>query len=134
MRHSGGALCFFFFKQKTAYEMRMSDWSSDVCSSDLRPCAAPRATRYWPDASSGCWVKERTSRAIPSRSSCAAVAQGGVSNGLSAGRSEERRVGNEGVSTCRSRWSPYPQKKKYHVQLSNNHTNITEHNLFILHN
>src|SRR3546814_15641524 len=29
---------FFFFKQKTAYEMRISDWSSDVCSSDL-PCA-----------------------------------------------------------------------------------------------
>src|SRR3546814_2440193 len=27
---------FFFFKQKTAYEMRISDWSSDVCSSDLK--------------------------------------------------------------------------------------------------
>src|SRR3546814_3715323 len=43
----------FFFKQKTAYEMRISDWSSDVCSSDLRPaiqgrstsCAALRASR-----------------------------------------------------------------------------------------
>src|SRR3546814_2138815 len=36
----------FFFKQKTAYEMRISDWSSDVCSSDLRrPCARPRMTR-----------------------------------------------------------------------------------------
>src|SRR3546814_7640942 len=31
-----GVVCFlFFFKQKTAYEMRISDWSSDVCSSDL---------------------------------------------------------------------------------------------------
>src|SRR3546814_16301785 len=30
------SLFFFFFKQKTAYEMRISDWSSDVCSSDLR--------------------------------------------------------------------------------------------------
>src|SRR3546814_4963682 len=29
-------VCIFFFKQKTAYEMRISDWSSDVCSSDLR--------------------------------------------------------------------------------------------------
>src|SRR3546814_10294983 len=29
-------VCVFFFKQKTAYEMRISDWSSDVCSSDLR--------------------------------------------------------------------------------------------------
>src|SRR3546814_3960559 len=34
--------CFFFFKQKTAYEMRISDWSSDVCSSDL-----PTAPVYW---------------------------------------------------------------------------------------
>src|SRR3546814_5792744 len=33
-------LVFFFFKQKTAYEMRISDWSSDVCSSDLPPIAA----------------------------------------------------------------------------------------------
>src|SRR3546814_3143998 len=32
---------FFFFKQKTAYEMRISDWSSDVCSSDLRPERSP---------------------------------------------------------------------------------------------
>src|SRR3546814_4648060 len=30
---------FFFFKQKTAYEMRISDWSSDVCSSDLTCCS-----------------------------------------------------------------------------------------------
>src|SRR3546814_9327981 len=30
------SVCFFFFKQKSAYEMRISDWSSDVCSSDLR--------------------------------------------------------------------------------------------------
>src|SRR3546814_4421543 len=35
---------FFFFKQKTAYEMRISDWSSDVCSSDLR--AMRRALRH----------------------------------------------------------------------------------------
>src|SRR3546814_7047519 len=33
----GGRGFFFFFKQKTAYEMRISDWSSDVCSSDLVP-------------------------------------------------------------------------------------------------
>src|SRR3546814_3010000 len=32
-------VCFFFIKQKTAYEMRISDWSSDVCSSDLRPAS-----------------------------------------------------------------------------------------------
>src|SRR3546814_5297533 len=33
----------FFFKQKTAYEMRISDWSSDVCSSDLAASATPRS-------------------------------------------------------------------------------------------
>src|SRR3546814_1834559 len=33
---------FFFFKQKTAYEMRISDWSSDVCSSDLEAALAQR--------------------------------------------------------------------------------------------
>src|SRR3546814_7378317 len=36
----------FFFKQKTAYEMRISDWSSDVCSSDLKP--------RWPRCDDGC--------------------------------------------------------------------------------
>src|SRR3546814_18435024 len=38
----------FFFKQKTAYEMRISDWSSDVCSSDLSP-AVPwnRRVPFW---------------------------------------------------------------------------------------
>src|SRR3546814_7084685 len=51
---------FFFFKQKTAYEMRISDWSSDVCSSDLRERrllvqtdrddAAPVLRRYGRDA------------------------------------------------------------------------------------
>src|SRR3546814_2802531 len=35
MLHYLKVVCVFFFKQKTAYEMRISDWSSDVCSSDL---------------------------------------------------------------------------------------------------
>src|SRR3546814_1235426 len=38
-------LFVFFFKQKTAYEMRISDWSSDVCSSDLKGLSARR--RFW---------------------------------------------------------------------------------------
>src|SRR3546814_4455144 len=41
-------MCFFFFKQKTAYEMRISDWSSDVCSSDLL-AVTPDGTKYWFD-------------------------------------------------------------------------------------
>src|SRR3546814_3851163 len=45
-------LFFFFFKQKTAYEMRISDWSSDVCSSDLATAkllysARTRSTTVW---------------------------------------------------------------------------------------
>src|SRR3546814_7315055 len=39
---SVGICFFFFFKQKTAYEMRISDWSSDVCSSDLAAEIAPK--------------------------------------------------------------------------------------------
>src|SRR3546814_20767748 len=35
-------IIFFFFKQKTAYELRISDWSSDVCSSDLTVCPSFR--------------------------------------------------------------------------------------------
>src|SRR3546814_19023174 len=38
---------FFFFKQKTAYEMRISDWSSDVCSSDLRDSTSPNRNWGW---------------------------------------------------------------------------------------
>src|SRR3546814_5072344 len=41
---------FFLFKQKTAYEMRISDWSSDVCSSDLRCDVELMKSLYWEDA------------------------------------------------------------------------------------
>src|SRR3546814_6748157 len=44
----------FFFKQKTAYEMRISDWSSDVCSSDLKE-AWTRPAGLAPDASVALW-------------------------------------------------------------------------------
>src|SRR3546814_11956694 len=51
---------FFFFKQKTAYEMRISDWSSDVCSSDLGHIAGvvnpPEAEKY------GYWTNERNAQ------------------------------------------------------------------------
>src|SRR3546814_13855721 len=57
-------LCFLFFKQKTAYEMRISDWSSDVCSSDFEPlpssqkmCELAR-TRKSPDRFQTCLCKK----------------------------------------------------------------------------
>src|SRR3546814_8278226 len=43
-------LLFFFFKQKTAYEMRISDWSSDVCSSDLARRVAAAGVPHQPGA------------------------------------------------------------------------------------
>src|SRR3546814_6527617 len=83
---------FFFFKQKTAYEMRISDWSSDVCSSDLREP----------------WKGQRKRRIVPApREPCRVVDETQRPQGFDE-RSEERRVGKECVSTCRSRWSPYP--------------------------
>src|SRR3546814_4990797 len=47
------SLLFFFFKQKTAYEMRISDWSSDVCSSDLRDIAARSPNHRNPEDQDG---------------------------------------------------------------------------------
>src|SRR3546814_16840420 len=113
----------FFFKQKTAYEVRISDWSSDVCSSDLghskeiqasnaeHQCGSdstaptPEKPPPWkPRAASGGhligWSLPRAehTRAVEPRSRRL--------------RSEERRVGNECVSTCSSRWAPYHSTKK----------------------
>src|SRR3546814_5218856 len=88
---------FFFFKQKTAYEMRISDWSSDVCSTDLVNTAslaghvsAPFMAPYG-----------------ASKFAVVAISEALLHELQMTGRSEERRVGKECVSTCRSRWSPY---------------------------
>src|SRR3546814_11325630 len=121
---------FFFFKQKTAYDMRISDWSSDVCSSDLRDagavarCHRPaqrdrrRTGRLGPSPKMGTgadrqalaaarlisWLaySDGSSRRRSQHQECQMVLR----------RSEERRVGKECVRTCRSRWSPYHEKQK----------------------
>src|SRR3546814_5033279 len=94
---------FFFFKQKTAYEMRISDWSSDVCSSDLYLQAARHDALVFPPAA------PRQSRAAYVEGLSGYHGQGAAVRNSDPGarRSEERRVGKECVSTCRSRWSPY---------------------------
>src|SRR3546814_6324621 len=102
---------FFFFRQKTAYEMRISDWSSDVCSADLLLRAlrhrlrsrryGPQQAQRWPDAQA-----DRHGPAIARRILLWARAAA-VRQGADAQRSAERRGGKECVSTCRSRWSPY---------------------------
>src|SRR3546814_7585092 len=85
---------FLLFKQDTAYEMRISDWSSDVCSSDLHRAGQRRAHpgAIDPHRSLDLGRIER---------------QREVQRPRAAARSEERRVGKECVSTCRSRWAPY---------------------------
>src|SRR3546814_3041507 len=110
-------ILFFFFKQKTAYEMRISDWSSDVCSSDLMepPMRDGLAKAY---------ARKFTGAQLTDLNSFLATPTGKLYAGewmaLQADpevmvavirrcrrwRSEERRVGKEGVSPCRSRWSP----------------------------
>src|SRR3546814_10640730 len=94
-------ICVFFFKQKTAYELRISDWSSDVCSSDLgapRPSELPyHRLRKRPPETRGGPVVGMNARWPP----------GYTGHHQRLFRSEERRVGTSCVSTCRSRRSPY---------------------------
>src|SRR3546814_6661893 len=103
---------FFFFKQKTAYEMRISDWSSDVCSSDLfaydetagacvllnanHPADRLRQTGIHELAH---FVATRRQPEVLLENEKASSREERYAN-----RSEERRVGKECVSTCRSRW------------------------------
>src|SRR3546814_1206990 len=86
---------FFFFKQKTAYEMRISDWSSDVCSSDLVADGLGLVR--------GVVVHDEMDVEVFGDRRFDLVQE--ATELLR--RSEERRVGKECVSTCRSRWSPY---------------------------
>src|SRR3546814_1499291 len=116
---------FFFFKQKTAYEMRISDWSSDVCSSDLLAFITMRQQQ---DEAVGTQPLGFASRDILVDHDLRAIGEIaelrfpqyqalGIGHGKSvfeaehtvfgqcAVRSEERRAGKECVSTCRYRWS-----------------------------
>src|SRR3546814_2016089 len=93
---------FFFFKQKTAYEMRISDWSSDVCSSDL-----PLGHRALPRVVLVCVADVGPDRSWGAQGQVGRRRLRMVAVRRRGSRSEERRVGIECVSTCRSRWSPY---------------------------
>src|SRR3546814_13324372 len=105
-----GARGVFFFQQKTAYEMRSSDWTSDVCSSDLLGVdhrrferghfGGQRADR--PDA-----VHPGGDRALAGHLAdiLAEIADGPA-------RSDERSVGKECVSTCGTRGPPDHEKQK----------------------
>src|SRR3546814_5834982 len=121
-----------FFKQKTAYERRISDWSSDVCSSDLDLIVVGDRLRVRPgekvpvdgvveEGRSALDESMVTGESMPVTKTVDDTVIGGTMNQSGAlviradkigrdtmlARSEERRVGKECVSTCRSRWSPY---------------------------
>src|SRR3546814_1147070 len=107
---------YVYIKQKTAYEMRISDWSSDVCSSDLQEDVGILEL-----ADHLLAVGHEVGRQVAAVELHAVddVEIGGerlrlldgdhalVADLLHGLRSEERRVGKACVSTCRSRWSPY---------------------------
>src|SRR3546814_2336367 len=93
-----------FFKHETAYEMRISDWSSDVCPSDLDPRAAS-GCGHW--SHPGPRHRVYDPPVFPGGGFVFSFRHPATLATLLFGRSEERRVGKECVSTCRSRWSPY---------------------------
>src|SRR3546814_8743532 len=94
-------LCFFFFKQKTAYEMRISDWSSDVCSSDLGLISPPPHHDIYSIEDLAQLIHDLKNVNPRDAISVKLVSEVGVGT-----RSEERRVGKECVSTFRSQESP----------------------------
>src|SRR3546814_2593143 len=110
----------FFFKQKTAYELRISDWSSDVCSSDLPGDACPCGEGQWAAQGARTFFANFLAEGDEwqKKAACLDVnpellfpEKGDTTSGNEAmkicfSRSEERRVGKECVSTCRSLWSP----------------------------
>src|SRR3546814_16328600 len=124
-------MCFFFFKQKTAYEMRISDWSSDVCSSDF---ARGAGLAQYLDARGLKVLKALDRVASEYDTSTTAVAlawlmsQPAITAPLVSAssvdqlRSKERRVGKEWVRTCRSRWSPANEKKQQQQTIERNDT------------
>src|SRR3546814_12216333 len=99
--------------------MRISDWSSDVCSSDLQRIATGKvkaSLRRLGDLKRDEW-QPQDSRIFPGMYAPVLVSEGGrrvlrpmryQCRPEGKPRSEERRVGKECVRTCRSRWSPYP--------------------------
>src|SRR3546814_13689655 len=93
--------------------MRMSDWSSDVCSSDLGHQGGffrPSLRRAHDRRATACESCKPYNAAWPGGRGWTSTWAYTLSI---LKRSEERRVGKECVSTCRSRWSPYHKKKKH---------------------
>src|SRR3546814_12955493 len=111
--------------------MRISDWSSDVCSSDLGGAGYEALVDGGADSTYAAWYPDGGGnlllRAGGNLTSDLMAYYGptaesqelrGQRSGVDQGnRSEERRVGKECVSTCRSRWAPYHTKKKIYTKI-----------------
>src|SRR3546814_3475339 len=100
----------FCFKQKTAYEMRISDGSSDVCSSDLQVIDVGVLQRMRSEELLKAFIEghPRADGEDENRhDECPEIKLHPVAERM---RSEERRVGKECVSTCRPRWWLYHKK------------------------
>src|SRR3546814_5621708 len=110
-----GWIFVFFFKQKPAYDMRISDWSSDVCSSDLPKCSTTwrcllgMSALAWPgflpggEKGIGPWNHNGSPTGNGFRAS---LRRGSTSREIGSTRSEERRVGKACVCMCILRWTP----------------------------
>src|SRR3546814_8526595 len=98
---------FFFFKQKTAYEMRISDWSADVCSSDLwsqtQKLVVPAPHRAAGELFGFSVALDKNVQYLVVGAPRDRHNLDEVSNPI-VNRSEERREGKECVSPCSSRW------------------------------
>src|SRR3546814_5295994 len=101
-------MSLFFIKQKTAYEMRISDWSSDVCSSDLTSFVATYRGSFCrgQSPSASIILTLRSPRYDLSAGGAYVHVPPSLNKWRSITRSEERRVGKECVSRSRSRCSP----------------------------
>src|SRR3546814_16506027 len=104
-------LCFCF-KKKTAYDVRISDWSSDVCSSDLTSLKELLLYCYRVAGTVGLMMAHvmglRDEAALKHAADLGIAMQ---PTNIARDRSEERRVGKEGVSTVSSRGAAIPKKK-----------------------
>src|SRR3546814_17402677 len=102
--------------QKTAYEMRISDWSSDVCSADLTPTPPVDMERIrqftsrppsGPFQVRGIFQVRHSTETQPCDRTNGSGQVTQLSHKLLAISSDERSVGTEWHSTCRTGWSPY---------------------------
>src|SRR3546814_13243168 len=108
--------------------MRISDWSSDVCSSDLTGlslascsnCCVAAISASCPCEPRSCKRKSKPD-ALPKEEMGGGMTENTMEYGKPNSRSDERRVGKECVSTCRSRWSPFHEKKKKYSKKTLHH-------------